>query len=751
MLICIPSVFPKTKGENFNVEAAMSYVKDLADDAMEGRKSGQPGGKMAEDYIAAKFKEWGLEPAGQNGTYFQDFTFTHRNVEPGVSFQVVTEREQREFVYRNDWRVGSYSGSCAAKAEIVFIGFGIHAPDQDYDDYAGIEVKGKFVLFSTGHPKKLEKKAEDEIKIESRIKKARELGAKGALIFQSPSDTNRYFWLRLEQEIYDPDFVILTVEKDVTDFIFKDLKSELGFLSEEISKGKPQSLETGVFSSISVNAFYHEHQPARNVLAKITGIDKDLKNEYLILGAHMDHIGVFPSGEVMNGADDNASGTAVVMEIARTMKQNDERPKRTVVFALWAGEDQGLFGSKYYSNHPLFPMRKTVANLNIDMIGQGSGMVRFLGAYYGPLIWAVLEKNLPPEIQDFLKAAKQIDIGGSSDHASFLAKGIPGFFIDTDGYHFKYHQVRDEYDLIDPQLVKRTGDFVHNAAQILASAPDNFLPDRKQEMTYFKYRNIINFHLVPVDILMEKHAEENSDVDIQLAFISSDKGLSGEALRNHIIDRLLSLPERFKETPGLMRYAPSTRLYRSLQKGKTIVIFGLKGFDSFKDDPRWARVLASLGIRFVQVDGLPDFFDGQSLSTNGKSIVESLEKNNILLIVRGLKEDKAEILLNNTQKPFVLLMDRVPGQKVLDDVKKMDCSLGLVFEKGEDPADYFKRMNGLRKKIDAKHLMLVNETCLWSEQGKDQFLGLISLVLGEEDKKSDHYNIFTGAFIRLLK
>ncbi len=124
---------------------------------------------------------------------------------------------------------------------------------------------------------------------------------------------------------------------------------------------------------MSVNAIFDEKRPTRNVLAKITGSDKVLKDEYVIIGGHMDHLGISPMGDIMNGANDNASGTAVVMEIARVMKLNRAKPKRTVIFALWAGEEQGLLGSKHYADDSTFPMNKTVAYINMDMVGHGSG------------------------------------------------------------------------------------------------------------------------------------------------------------------------------------------------------------------------------------------------------------------------------------------------------------------------------------------------------------------------------------------
>ncbi|MEA2005136.1 MAG: M28 family peptidase, partial [Acidobacteriota bacterium] len=386
-LLFFPAI-AKEKKVSFDEQAAWSYIKDLASDSMQGRRSGQLGAVMAEEYIASRFKEWGLEPAGDDGTYFQNFTIEHSHVEEGVTLEVITDRARRDFYYGEDWRVQRLSGSGHFTTEIVFVGYGIHAPEIGYDDYAGVDVKGKIVLFTSGIPRKLEKKLEEEAKMEKRIEAAQKLGARGVIGFKPPSSESRYFRLRIKKQLYKPDFVLMTIEDKVVDFIFKDLNTDLRTLFQAIEKtAQPKSLHTGVKAFVSVNAYFDEKRPTRNVLAKIYGKDKKLKDEYIIIGAHMDHLGITPMGDVMNGANDNASGTSVVMEIARVMKLNKVKPKRTVIFALWAGEEQGLLGSTYYADNPTHPIEKAVVNLNMDMVGIGSGKINFGGKYYSPEIW----------------------------------------------------------------------------------------------------------------------------------------------------------------------------------------------------------------------------------------------------------------------------------------------------------------------------------------------------------------------------
>lgn len=266
----------KVKKVSFDAQAAWSYIKDLASDSMQGRRSGQPGGAMGEEYIASKFKEWGIEPAGDDNTYFQNFTIEHRNIEEGVTLEIIAGKTRRDFYYGEDWRVQSYSGSGHFTAELVFVGYGIHAPEKEYDDYAGVDVKGKIALFSTETPQRLEKKLGDATKMEKRIEAAQKLGARGAIFFRPSTTERRFFRMRLKKEQYKPDFVILSVERKVMDFIFKDLNTEIRYPIPEIGRRAklPQSLETGVKAFVSVKAIFDEKRPTRNVLAKITGSDK---------------------------------------------------------------------------------------------------------------------------------------------------------------------------------------------------------------------------------------------------------------------------------------------------------------------------------------------------------------------------------------------------------------------------------------------------------------------------------------------
>lgn len=753
VLILFSPSFTKDKKATkitFDEKAAWTYIRDMSTDEMRGRKSGQLSGVMGEEYIASKFKEWGLEAAGDDGTYFQNFTIEHRNIAEGVKFEIITARERRDFYYGDSWRIQRYSGSGHFSAEIVFVGYGIHAPDKEYDDYAGVDVKGKVVMVATGSPQKLAKRLGDAANTEKKIEAAQKLGARGIIAFQPSPGTGRFYGIGVRKEQYDPDFVILSIESHVTDFIFKDLKTETRYLFREIDgKGEPQSFHTGVRTFISINSIFDEKRATRNVLAKITGSDRELKNEYVVIGGHMDHLGVSPMGEVYNGANDNASGTAVVMEIARVMKLNKAKPKRTVVFAGWAGEEQGLLGSRHYAEHsPL--IERTIAYINMDMVGHGSGNVPFRGEYYGPQIWDFLKEKLPKNIMEYVKPGRGGP--GGSDHTPFLEKGVPAFAIMTEGYHFKYHRSGDDIDLIKPEILKRVGDLVYAAVQILASESGDFIVPMRQELYYLKYQDLTNFKFEPLAHVIQTHRDaKDSHVDLQVAIVEEKEGLSGAELRADIINSLFDVPEKIKMTKGLSLYAPNRSISMNSRQGKTTVMLGLKGINSFRDNPKWSKILAEQGLQFAVVEDLGFLFSDEGLSEEGKKFIPGVNSSGLLLLVKGLNAAQVKVLLAESKKPMVFLERELPDKETLELIKEKEFVLGLILGADEDPAAYFKKLNEAKEAIGSRYLMVVNENCLWDSAGKDQMLKVISEMLKAKYERMDFFYLFSSTFTSVLR
>jgi hypothetical protein len=740
---------------SFDGRAAFDYVKALSSDAMLGRKSGEPGGRMGAEYVVSKFKEWGLEPAGTNGTYFQDMTVEYYEPARGAALGIVAHGRTRDFVYGEDWRQYRYSGSGVFGASVVFTGYGISAPGKGYDEYAGLDAKNKLVLFAVETPRRFGETLRDEAQLQARIDAARDHGARGVLTFRSDGQAaGSFFRGSLKKESYKPDFVVLSIESRVVEFIFKWQKADPRYFFQQIElTGKPQSYDLGVQSLLNLQLVFDEKRPTENVLAKITGTDDTLKNEYVIVGGHMDHLGVDMSGDILNGADDDASGTAVVMEAARAMKRSGFRPKRTIVFAAWAAEEMGLLGSKYYTEHPIYPLEKTVANINLDMEGHGTGKVGASGAYYAPEVWQVLTAKLPKDVLDSTIPGRG-GLGGS-DHTHFLYNGIPALMVSTDGPHFKTNRVGDVIDLIKPEILQKSGDFVMAALEILSTEPTIPIVPRRRETFYWRFETIVNHQLRPLDAVVLAHRDvRDPDVDVQLATVDPKNSSGGDASRMEVMKALLSGKETVARTTGLTLYgSPAPQgppMMGARGPSKTTVLLGLSGPTSIRSDLRWADVFSRQGIAFVAVDGPGFLFSEKGLSPEGGKAVDALGKAGILLIARGLNPAQAKALLAATKKPIVLQASALPDQETLGLVKSTGSTLGLVMAKGEGASAYFGRLDAATRAVGSEYVSIVTDDSLWQAPAKAQMLDVIGEMLKAGYQLEALANVTSGAFMRSL-
>lgn len=740
---------------SFDGKAALEYVRVLSSDAMLGRKSGEPGGRTAAEYVAAKFKEWGLEPAGTNGGYFQDMTIEYYEPARGASLSIVAHGKTREFVYGEDWRQYRYSGSGLLGAGVVFVGYGISAPRKGYDEYAGLDVRNKLVLFATETPRRFEQALQDEAQLQARIDAAREHGARGVLTFRSDTQAaGSFFRGAVRKESYRRDFVILSIESRVVDFIFKWQKADPRYFFQQIElTGKPQSYDLGVQSLLNVQIDFDEKRRTENVLARIPGTDDRLKNEYVIVGGHMDHLGVDMSGDILNGADDDASGTAVVMEAARVMKRSGFAPKRTMIFAAWAAEEMGLLGSKYYTEHPIYPLDKTVANINLDMEGHGTGKVGASGAYYGPEVWQILTSSLPKPILDNVIPGRGGP--GGSDHTHFLYNGIPALMVNTDGPHFKTNRVGDVIDLIKPEILQNSGDFVVAALEVLSTDPRIPIVPRRKETFYWRFETIVNHQPQTLDAVIQAHKDvRDPDVDLQLATVGDKARSKGDALRAEVMNALLAGKDAIARTAGLALYGAAAPAGAPMMgprgPSKTTVLLGLPGLTAIRDDLRWADVFSRQGIGFVAVDGRGWLFGEKGVTAEGEKAVDALGKAGILVVAKGLNPAQAKALLAAAKKPVMLHVGALPDQETLGLVKSTGSTLGVIMAKGEAAAAYFGRLDAATKALGSGYVSIVADSSLWEAPGREQVLGVLFEMLKAGYQLDALANVTSGAFTRAL-
>ncbi len=445
-----------------------NHLKYIASDELEGRRAGTKGAELAADYIAKQFKKFGLKPAGDNGTYFQYFDFVS-DVKMGDSNFVVfkTGVGRIRLNLKRDFVPLSFTESGKVEGNLIFAGYGITAPEQNYDDYDGIDVKGKIVLVLKGTPDgyKAHSPFEKYLPLRYKVSNAQSKGAIG-VIFVDPF-SEKFEKFTLDYSSGKAGIVAVEVKNSVIDSLFKvcgyDFKL-YDLVKKIYDSMKPSSFEINNLSvEIQADVRYLKSKVA-NVIGYIEGSNPDLRNQYIIIGAHYDHLGWGGQGSLVpdtiaihNGADDNGSGTVGLLELAEYLSHNRKKLNRSLLFIAFTAEEQGTIGSGYYVKNPVFPLENALAMINMDMIGRmKDNKLTIYGVGTSP-VWNELVDNLNSKFKFNLNLIK--DGYGPSDHAQFYSKGIPVLHFFT-GIHSDYHKPSDDYDKINYQGQRRILEFI---------------------------------------------------------------------------------------------------------------------------------------------------------------------------------------------------------------------------------------------------------------------------------------------------
>ncbi len=695
-------------------DKAKSYIAYLASDELHGRDTGTPYFEKAAQYVANKFKEWGLEPAGDDGTYFQNFPFSYYEAEFDYPELKIGGRK---FYYQDgDFRLLRYSGGGKIKGEVVFVGYGISAPDKNFDEYKNIDVKGKIVLLMHGIPNDDEDEWGDFKSDSVKVDIARNHGATGALICAKIGDRERKigYW-RLRPGNYRDGFVVYGVDERVANFLLRkknegsrSLRSRLRRLQQKLDKDKtPISFATGKKAQMKVKVEYDPKRMGKNVLGVIRGTDPKLKDEVIVLGAHLDHIGV-NYHQIHNGADDNASGSSLVMELARVMKKNNIQPKRTILFACWGGEERGLLGSRYYGEHPKFPIEKTVLNFNMDMVGLGKKL-GIPGKYYAPHVWELIKKNNSEETLDFLKPGRGGP--GGSDHTPFITRGVPAFALMTSpwGDHPDYHQPGDDTEKIDAELLEKVARFVYDNTLFFANYTGNLIKENRHALYIHKSALVTNFNPLPYEKgLAILDSLENEWVDVQFFDISLD---SLKAPSEKLFALFKTIFQAFNEQANPFRNQFAVFRMFGRRQENPIPVVGLHGVESVAADVDNLAIAAKLGAKYFTFDG----FDGKwinekdGLTSEGKKAIRTARKNKMMVIVQNLPENVLIEILEASRNPVIVAGRFNPdslSSEFLDAVKENEAVLALGFCPMKETEQVAESLVKLNENIGSSHLAL---------------------------------------------
>lgn len=529
--------------ESITGKDAVTYLKFISDDLLEGRDTASAGHDIAALYGATMFELWGLKPAGDiirprmdmrrmmmggqrptsgKRSYFQNIPMRETLETDGIAvaeWQKGQQKKSRSFSPDIDYSYFS-SGSQSLSAPVVFVGYGIQEKELNFDEYKNVDVKGKFVMMLTEAPGKDDPDSpfnKGELKekyypqrrrmrrmTNPKTKLATDLGALGVLLIEnSPQDNPEIARQELDrQKIYDDRPIIpgerrrisliagrgprmpwesaatIRVSREMADQILDFVDQDVDTLKGKIEKTlQPQSTPLAGLTFTIKSKAKTKLVNSMNVLGYIEGSDPELKKEAIVIGGHLDHLG--KRGDyIFNGADDDGSGSVGVMEIAEAFVKNPVKPKRSIIFALWTGEEKGLLGSRYYVAHPF--IEKTYCNLNLDMISRlyDKSRIAMMGRMFG--------ENIPKEALDKIDAKRFVNLSydadtpeigtiirennnyvglhlsmrasnegmGGSDYAPFAMSNIPWAAFMA-AMTEDYHQPTDTADKASPELMEK--------------------------------------------------------------------------------------------------------------------------------------------------------------------------------------------------------------------------------------------------------------------------------------------------------
>ena len=471
--------------QNYNPEITTDELKVsigfLASDSLKGRKPGTPEINVAADFIKSYFVNAGLKPICDDG--FQDFELVTK----------VTLGKKNSFYFmgikgevKKDFTPLAFSKTALLNTKAVFAGYGLSVKTDsiNWDDYKGVDVKGKWVLLLRGHPElsKSESKFNEYADERTKVLNAEDKGASG-VIFITPVEIDKadeLMHLSYDQSPSQANIPVINITRKLADSILSiSKKPSAEELESTINKTK-KSINFIIYEKLLVEAdIILQKENTKNVVAMIEGSDPVLKNEYIVIGAHYDHLGMGGAGSgsrmpdtvaIHNGADDNASGVAGVIELAQKLSSEKAKLKRSVIFVTFSAEEMGLLGSKYMAKHLPVKTEQIKAMINLDMIGRlsktepaltisGTGTSVETDSILKELI---TKTNIP------LKYSPEGY--GPSDQASFYAENIPVFFLTT-GAHEDYHTPFDDAYKINYDGEKQVLDYTYLLSLKLINIP----------------------------------------------------------------------------------------------------------------------------------------------------------------------------------------------------------------------------------------------------------------------------------------
>lgn len=447
------------------------YVCQLSDTALQGRLAGSEGMARAVEIVKGYYEKWRLLPAAGNGAYLQTYPHPCVEIKEGSTMEILfplsgSRRKEtvwltKQYPWADGWFAGNLSGNGDITADVVYAGFGVTAPELGYDDYAGIDVRGKIVLIEGETPNRSQ--SPDSIALwyahtlhQNKLANAVRHGAVGML----------YYWVPGPNALYNPGFVYCHVTRTVVDDLFAGTgKTYRETVDKIYGTLKPASFDTGKKARIKMVSTFNPDATGKNILGEIKGSDPSLADEYVIISAHLDHLGMIPYH--IAGANDNNASTATLLGVAEALSKCAAKPKRSILFLTLDGEEAGLTGSTFYTLHPAIPKEKIKAVINLEMLGTGEALAATVSEnalYLQPF----------PEEANARYVHRRLTVRSSpyltrprTDGAVFAKAGYPVIDIRARESRY-YHHPLDSPDSINPEMLQSASQWLYWIALLIA-------------------------------------------------------------------------------------------------------------------------------------------------------------------------------------------------------------------------------------------------------------------------------------------
>jgi membrane dipeptidase len=606
---------------------ALAHVRYLASDELAGRKAGSPGYRRAAEYVAAEMRKAGLEPGGDNGTFLQEVPFKGwSDFEQPIRLEIVSPGRRVYFAGRGrDFTPVNGTGSGSVRGGLVFAGYGVAAAAEGWDDYAGLDAAGKIVLVMPDVPAPLGDEAKRAWSFERKVRAAVEKGAVGLVEMDlsvpgEPRQRQRFGVLRAGQA--PEGFVVMRAGRDFLNDVFYLVgKSWKDPVSKILRLKKPRSFDLGASAEMEAH-YVTGDRTAPNVVGVLRGRDVKLKQEAVVVGGHLDHLGVGLDGWIYPGADDNAASVAAILEIARALTAGGFRPDRTIVFCAWAGEELGLQGSRWYTEHPVIALDRTALYMNMDMVGLGDSDLLVGGLTEFAELFAVAEKGLDAET--LKKIRPRLNYRGS-DHTSFWSKNVPAISLRTgeilteklDDEHPEYHFPGDRPEFIDPALLALACRYHTDILQYLGRTRENLLDPIHRTMFLHRDAAVVDMHC---DTIGRALAGEDLSRDLPKGHVDIPKlGRGGVDLQvfacfapppaseaekgrsaNGVFAQIQAVRELVAKNPEHLALVTTyAEAAAARNESKTGILIGIEGGYAIENDLALVREFHRAGVRLM--------------------------------------------------------------------------------------------------------------------------------------------------------